>query len=224
MKTSNDKQKKSLKQYTKEEVLAFDRKGLLEILKTASYEYLHQKTSNWSKIKGYDKLIKLSSDNEYITQLRVGYYDCNPDKVEELLKIMPYPYKNSIKYTLLVDELLSSLKHNVYETKSWQPIKADTMQNLLIHHPNKEITILGLECLVANNIGSGTNRDIKYQICTLVDECRFIFTEYYNAQDTKGHYKYSDNCLIHSNKIYTTKKSRMELWNKWDKLIDSNCR
>jgi len=219
MKTINPN-KNTLEQHTKKELINYDRTQLQKLLEEISIEYLHKETSNWSKIKGYDKLNKLESKKQYIKQLRECYYDCNPDKAEELLKLMPEHYKNSKKYTLLVDELFHSLKNNIYHKTAWQPIKADTMQNLLIHHPNKEITIAGLECLIANNIGSGTNKDINYQICAKINECRFIITEPDICyEDAKGYWKYSDNCLIHSNKIYKTKEERLELWNKWNELV-----
>ncbi|GEM_PF-6331754 len=192
-------------------------------LEEISQEYLHQETSNWSKIKRYDKLDKLENKKAYIKKLREGYYDCSPDYVEELLKLMPIKYKQSIKYTLLVDELFISLKNDITGNRSWQPMKADVMQNLLIHHPDKKITLTGLECLVANNVGSGTNKDIRSRICHEIGECKYIFTEYYNAQDTEGYWEYSKNCLIHSDKIYKDKESRMELWNKWNEVINNYC-
>jgi predicted small metal-binding protein len=215
-----DPNQNPLEQLTKEELIKYDRTQLQELLKEISKEYINRKSSNWSKIRGYDTLDKLKSKKQYIKQLRECYYDCNPDKTEELLKLMPEHYKNSKKYTLLVDELFHSLKNNIYHRTAWQPIKADTMQNLLIHHPNKKITITGLECLIANNIGSGTNKDIHYQICNKIDECRWIITEPDICyEDAKGYWKYSDNCLIHSNKIYKNKEDRLKLWDKWDEII-----
>jgi len=165
----------------------------------------------------YDKIKEPENDEEFFPQLRQAFHDCNPTKTEGLLKIIPEALKEGQEYTQLLYELMGTLKERIEGPDGWQPTQADVVQLLCVHHPNQEIRITGLEFLVANDIGSGTSDDLTYEFCQTTGGCRFVFTEYYSAQECDGYWKHDPDCVVHGSFIYTP-DLRESLWGEWNKL------
>jgi hypothetical protein len=191
-----------------------DRQELLEWIEERA---LQIKSREYHNVFRYNKIKKPENGEEFFPQLRQAFWDCNPTKTEGLLKIMPEILKDSSEYTNLLYELMSTVKERIEGSEGWQPMQADVVQLICAYHPNEKIRVTGLEFLIANDIGSGTGDDITYEFCQTTGGCRFVFTEYYSAQEFDGYWKHNPDCVVHGSSVYTP-YLRRHIWREWNSI------
>jgi len=196
-----------------------DKNKFIDWVEEIATKYRNRGLSDWCKHCKYDKMEKPRNEDDFLQRIREYYTECDPDKIEVLLKLMTDAQKGSREYTSLVDRLLRELKSDMNSNRGWQPVKVDVLQLLYVHHPNRDVRLTGLEILISHGMGSGTSDDIGYKICEEVGGCEFVFTSYLNAQDAEGYLKSRPTCPVHGTLFYT-QQDKENLWRRWSKLTE----
>lgn len=206
-----------------------DRKDLLDWIEERTEKRKNKELNQTELELGYYSEIKTKLDNGYqplsgfylndcLEALEEAFRECNFHQSEIILKMMPDEFKDSRKYTQLLDTFLISLYRQMYIQNNWQPCKAAIIEQMCSYHQNKEIRLTGLEIMISKAIGSGVgDNDIGYELCQMTN-CEWIWDSYLNAQDAEGHRIPDPYCPVHGDKFYTP-EIKKELWKKWNKLI-----
>lgn len=194
-------------------IIKTDKEIMLQILESEALKLRDKDLSSVKRSIGNYEYFKktLAKNGKYQKALedncnKQKYYSC-----EAIIKLFPDKYKEK-EHIKFIDLCLKKLyvSGHCYGDIS-------LVQAMLVYHPIREIKMTGLEILVSQGIGDGSADDLKYKLCSMTN-CRFIFTEYYSAQEYNGYRQTDPYCPSHGDIIYDD-KSRRQLREKWDEII-----